>query len=425
MKTKYLIYTALMAVFSFWGNLLTAQTDSLSHYLETAVKNNPGLQADYLAYQASLQKIPQAGAIPDPQLEMGLFLKPMDIIDGSQLADFTLMQMFPWFETRKAAQMEAGHAANIAYEKYRDSRDNLLLNVSVQWFALCNLQQKQENIRQHMEYLKQLEALALQKYASAGSSGQMSETLRIRLETTELENSFETVQSEMKAEKAKFNALLNRPAASAVSVPGLFGKVPFSLNISAVSEKSLQENPKLGMISEEALSYKAKAETDKKMSMPVMGVGLQYSLIKKRAGGVIPVTSMNGMDMLMPMVSVSIPVYRNKYKAQQKESEILQQASEEKYTETYNVLQAELTEISQGLENALRKIDLAEKQTELAKTTYNLLVQEFSTGKSDLTNVIQVQRQLLDYQLNKSDAIAGYNMLAASAQRILSFNENK
>lgn len=159
--------------------------------------------------------------------------------------------------------------------------------------------------------------------------------------------------------------------------------------------------------------------------MPVMGVGLQYSLIKKRIGGVIPVTPMNGMDMLMPMVSVSIPVYRNKYKAQQRESEILQQASEEKYTETYNVLQAELTEISQGLENALRKIDLAEKQTELAKTTYNLLVQEFSTGKSDLTHVIQVQRQLLDYQLNKSDAIAGYNMLAASAQRILSFNENK
>ena len=127
---------------------------------------------------------------------------------------------------------------------------------------------------------------------------------------------------------------------------------------------------------------------DKKMSLPMLGVGLQYSLIKKRMDMGIPVTDMNGMDMLMPMVSISIPIFRNKYRAQQKESEYMQQSAKEKYTNTYNTLQAELIAAGNQLENAERQINLLKKQTELALTTYNLIVQEFITGKSDLTNVI-------------------------------------
>lgn len=55
-----------------------------------------------MAYKASLQKIPQAGAYQDPNLEMGFFLEPMDIIGGKQVAEFKLMQMFPWFGTKKS-----------------------------------------------------------------------------------------------------------------------------------------------------------------------------------------------------------------------------------------------------------------------------------------------------------------------------------
>ena len=77
------------------------------------------------------------------------------------------------------------------------------------------------------------------------------------------------------------------------------------------------------------------------------------------------------------------------------------------------------------MDDASRQIKLLEKQTNLALTTYNLVVQEFVTGKSDLTNVIQVQRQLLDYQLRKSEAIASFNTMVANAQRLISSKETK
>ena len=478
-KLKKTIIFMILAMISFG---VSAQPEHLAGYLETAVQNNPGLKADFLAYQAALQKVPQAGAIPDLQLDMGFFLKPMDIIDGSRVADFTLMQMFPWFGTRKSAQTEANHMANMAFEKFRETRDNLYLNVYTQWFILCSLQQKLINNKEHKQYLEQLETLSVRKFASptgttsgysvsiptpqpgstattssgrggmkgmsatgnqplsgsntmssmgsslgnmgSGVSG-LSDVLRIQLETAELENNIERLLSEIKSEKARFNTLLNRPAESEVEVPDTFEQIPFILDIPSAMERIATQNPMLGMLNEEALAYKAKQEMDKKMSYPMLGVGLQYSLLKKRTAMEIPVTSMNGMDMLMPMLAVSIPIYRTKYKAQQKEGQLRWQSSREKYANTMNALETELFQTKHLLDDASRQIRLLEKQTKLANTAYNLMVQEFVTGKSDLTNVIQVQRQLLDYRLRKAEAIASFNTMVANAQRLISFNETK
>ena len=74
------------------------------------------------------------------------------------------------------------------------------------------------------------------------------------------------------------------------------------------------------------------------------------------------------------------------------------------------------------MDDAERVGKLYEKQTTLAQTTYNLIVKEFITGKSDLTNVIQVQRQLLDYQLRKAEALANYNTMVVSIKKLLAEN---
>ena len=78
--------------------------------------------------------------------------------------------------------------------------------------------------------------------------------------------------------------------------------------------------------------------------------------------------------------------------------------------------------LKQQLDNAERKIALYQKQADLANVTYQLIVKEFVTAKSDLTNVLQVQRQLLDYQLREAESIAKYNIMVASILKLVSFN---
>ena len=79
------IYNIKLLFFLLLGTIITLPVkgqpaDSLARYLEIAAENNPGLNADFLTYKAALEKVPQAGAWPDPQLDMGFFLKPMDIV---------------------------------------------------------------------------------------------------------------------------------------------------------------------------------------------------------------------------------------------------------------------------------------------------------------------------------------------------------
>jgi outer membrane protein TolC len=135
--------------------------------------------------------------------------------------------------------------------------------------------------------------------------------------------------------------------------------------------------------------------------------------------------NMSPIDKIMPMVSISLPIFRNKYKAQQRESEYMWQSAREKYNNTLNSLRSDLFKLKHQLDDAERKITLYAKQEELAKTTYNLIVQEFVTGRSDLANVIEVQRQLLDYRLKEAESVAEYNTMVASILKLVSFNAQK
>jgi len=460
------------------------KTDSLAYYTNLAIEHNPGLQSQRLAYEAFLEKIPQAGAFEDPELSMGFYTKPMDIVGGRQIGDLTLMQMFPWFGTKKSAKQEANHMAAMQMQQYIEGKEALILQLHTQWYLLQKLQQQIHNATQNKKLLEQVEQLALKKFSApsgatasnsmsstarsssstatttstsssmggmnmgggaspanatassssssgtamasmgGGSSSGLSDVLRIQLETIEIDNTIERLQAQVKAEKVKFNALLDQPTSSAVSIPNEIKKIDFLLTETEAIALLESNNPMLNMITEEGLAYKAKAEMDRKMSYPMFGVGVQYMIIGKTNDPMLAMGNMNGKDMVMPMVTLSLPIFRKKYKAQQAEGKKWWQSSEEKYNNTRNTLVADYYGFKNQLDDAERTILLLEKQTTLAETTFNLISKEFVTGKSDLTNVIQVQRQLLDYQLKKAEAIATYNTMVASIQNIIASTNN-
>lgn len=473
---------AVFGVLSFTSTTWAQETavDSLAYYTQLALENNPGVKSQRFAYEAFLEKIPQAGAFDDPELSMGFYTKPMDIVGGRQIGDLTLMQMLPWFGTKKSAKKEANHMANMQMQQYREAKEAVILQVHTQWYIVQKLQQQVSNAQQNKKLLEQVEQLALKKFSSpsgatasnsqttvstptgstttnttasgmggmsmggstaattpastpssgamasmggGGSGSGMSDVLRIRLETIEIENTIESLQAQIKAEKVKLNALLDQEVHAALTVPHEIKKVAFLMTDADILATIETNNPMLEMLSEEGLAYKAKSEMDKKMSYPMVGLGVQYMIIGKTNDPMLGMGSMNGKDMIMPMVTVSLPVFRKKYKAQQEEGKKWWQSSDEKYKDTYNTLVASYYSFKNQVDDTERTLTLLEKQTTLAETTFNLIIKEFVTGKSDLTNVIQVQRQLLDYQLKKAEAVATYNTLVASIKNITATND--
>ncbi|MBN2666060.1 MAG: TolC family protein, partial [Bacteroidales bacterium] len=142
MKTALIkiLITAVLSGAVTAGSKSQNLPDSLASYLETAARNNPGVRQALLEYQAALQKVPQAGSLPDPELSAGILLKPMELMNGKQMADFQLMQMFPWFGVLRNAKDEMSLMANAKYEQFRDVRAGVWYDVQKSWYELYRIQ---------------------------------------------------------------------------------------------------------------------------------------------------------------------------------------------------------------------------------------------------------------------------------------------
>lgn len=452
------------------------QHDSLMHYMQLAAENNPGVLQKLYEYKAALEKVPQAGSLSDPELNVGVFLSPMELVGGNQVADIQLMQMFPWFGVLKNAKDEMSLMANARFESLRDAKLQVFYDVQRTWYELHKIKQNIRISEKNAEILKALERMALVRYktvssgsssvsapvtapanTSTGSSGMggmggntgsssasstpassmqsnsmgsssgttsLSDLYRIQIEIGNLENTIALLGNQFNTAAARFNAYINRKATSAVSVPDTLAPEKLDVSLLAAADTMLVNNPMLSMLEYEQQSLESRRKMVTRMGYPMVGLGVNYSLINKNEMSTLP---MNGKDMIMPMVKVTLPVYRKKYKAMRNEAELMKTATEESFKATANALQTEYFEAVQAFQDAERRMKLYENQSLLANKSLDIMVKSFSASGSGaaLTDILTIRQQTLDYELKRIEALADYNSAVAWLKRLMARNEIK
>ena len=472
--SKLVLFISFLIFQSF---SLSAQQDSLLKYLEIAAKNNPGVLQKFSEYQAALQKIPQVGTLSDPELSLGVFLKPMELVNGNQIADIKLMQMFPWFGVLKYAKDEMSLMVNAKFELFRDAKLQVYYDVQRKWYELYKIQKDISISEKNIEILKIIERLALIRFksvpsetngtnpsniaipsasnqvtgagsagmqtmgsgqgiagsagtiqaspsmktssmgSSSGSSG-LADIYRIQIEAGDLENNIAFLKSQRNTIMAQFNTFLNRHVSFPVFTYENLTIDSLKLSLKSVSDSMLANNPMLGMLDYEKQSIEARKKMVRRMGYPMVGLGLNYSLTSKNE---MSTSSMNGKDMIMPMVTVTLPIYRKKYTAMQTEAGLLKSATSQNYQSTANSLQAEYYQAVQLYHDAQRRVILYENQFQLASKSLDLMLKSFSTSSSGLTDVLRVRQQTLDYELKKVEAVVDFNTAIAWLKRLMAY----
>ena len=153
----------------------------------------------------------------------------------------------------------------------------------------------------------------------------------------------------------------------------------------------------------------------------MVGLGMNYSLIGKNPSTMAP--DMNGKDMIMPMVTVTLPIYRKKYKAMREEVELMKTANKQGYQATANALQTEYYEALQLFQDAQRRMKLYENQYGLAERSLNILQKNFAASGTGLTDVLRIRQQALDYELKKIEAISDNNTAIAWLKRLMACSQ--
>ena len=437
----------LIALGSWVSGYSRQYSDSLLQYLEIAAKNNPAVQQKFTEYQAALQRIPQVGSLSDPELSLGIFLKPMELVSGNQMADIKLMQMFPWFGVLKNARDEMSLMANAKFELFRDAKLQVFYDVQRTWYELYKVQKNISISEKNIEILKVIERLALVKFksgpsassgttssgnampsgstqttsmgSSPGGSG-LADLYRIQIETGELENNIALLKNQEQSIVARFNSYLNRPPAAPVFTDDTLKIDSSGLSMIAVTDSILARNPMLTMVEFEKQSFEARKKMVNGMGYPMVGLGLNYSLINK---SMMSASEMNGKDMIMPMLTVTLPIYRKKYNAMKTEADLLKSAASQNYRAIANSLQTEYYEAIQLYQDAQRRIKLYENQYQLASRSLDLIMKSFSTSSAGLTDVLRIRQQTLDYELKQVEAVADFNTAVAWLNRLMAISQ--
>ncbi|HPT12121.1 MAG TPA: TolC family protein, partial [Bacteroidales bacterium] len=172
---KYRVVIPVVFLFTFFLPV-SAQTpgDSLKSYLKIAASMNPVILQKYNEYQASVRRVAPAGTLQDPDLSIGVFLSPMEILSGRQVADIRLMQMFPWFGSLKAAKEEMSQMANADFEALRAARLQVSYDVRSTWYELIKTRESIRISQENINLLHTIEKLAIVRYKSGGQAGNIT-----------------------------------------------------------------------------------------------------------------------------------------------------------------------------------------------------------------------------------------------------------
>jgi len=398
----------------FIGMGSNAQT--LEEYFKIAADNNPGLLSQYREFEAALQKVPQVSTLPDPSLSVSAFGQMVETRVGPQQARFSLSQMFPWFGTLKAQGDAATLMAESKYQSFLDAKNKLYFEVSAVYFPLFELREWMKIEEKNIGILESYKTISNSKFKNG--NGTLVDVLRVDIILKEAKTNLEILNKKEKPLLASFNKLLNRNEVEPVIIADTIEIEPIPLDY--VKDSLVVDHPLLNSLDLKVKAGKASERAAVKQGLPRLGVGLDYIMVGEREdiapGASVPPD--NGKDAIMPMVTVSLPIFRGKYKAAVKEAQLMQESYSLQKTEIANSLNSNYEMALFEIRQQTDLITLFDDQIKESEQALNLLFTSYRNSGKDFEEVLRMQQQLLKYDKLKTSALSQYRIALAKLNYI-------
>jgi len=391
--------------------------EELDGYLITAAGNNPGLKVKFNRYMAALEVGPQVSALPDPKFAFAWFIRPVETRVGPQNVKLSLTQMFPWFGTLSARNDVAVQQAKAKYELFEEARSKLYYDVKATYYELYFIKKATGILKENIAILETFNKLALIKI-EAGMVSAVDE-LRIRMEIGDLENRLALLRDSYFAKLVAFNNLLNVEANSTVNIPDELWDENIAGERKAILDSIKINNHRLLSNDFEYESFLSKEQSARRTGMPNISIGVDY-IFTGKSDNPVPEPAESGRNaVIFPKIGITIPIYRKKYNAMINEAGYLQNVATETKADNLNKLETLLEKIIKDYNDAKRRYELYERQTELARQALQLLQSEYSTGETDFAELLRIERKLLNYALELQRARTDKNVAVAFVEYLM------
>ena len=399
--SSYSIKLKLLLIFHFsffTFHLINAQ--QLESLINEALENNPEIQKFELQYKRVSEKVNEVNTIPNTEFGVGYFVSEPETRTGAQRFKVSAKQMLPWFGTITSREDYVTALADTKYEDIVMAKRKLMASVSQSYYNLYANQAKLQVLTDNIKLLETYKTMALTSVEVGKASA--VDVLRLQMRQNDLQQLKDVLQQQFLAEQSNLNNQLNRDNTIEVSV---VDSLTIPMEDFEISTKKLSVHPELVKFDKLYRSVEKSELLNQKENSPMIGFGLDYINVEERPNMNF---SDNGKDIVMPMVSVSIPIFNKKYKSISKQNKLEQQEINYQKQERLNNLKTVLDRAIYDRISARISNNTATKNLKQAKDTEQILIKSYETGTVDFNDVLEIQELQLKFQMNIIEAVKNF-----------------
>lgn len=373
-------------------------SQSLEDLQHLAAENNLELKAQFKRFEAQLEDITQAKSWQDPNLSFGYFISPIETRVGPQIARFSLTQKLPWFGTYKAKGDIAAFRAEAEFEKFQDQKLKLFLNVAQKYYDLLALRYITELETKQLDILENLKVIVESNYKN--NKARLVDILRVDLEMDKQLSTIQVLKDQGQVFVTQLNQLMDRQLNTPVQI--LNPKQILEQKERIEIDSMVRNHPRLESIRKLKASNEAESELAKKEAMPQFGLGLDYAIIQDRNVQ----NAEAGQDAIMPMLSVSLPIFGKKNKSRKKAASLQGESIEFQLENEESRLETEIQVALYKQDEFFSLLSLYDKQLLSLKDILQLSETALANASMGIEEVLRLQEERLLFEKQRAKTLA-------------------
>lgn len=385
---------------------MTIVAQTVDHFIELALDHNPGLEALRLGYESSKEQSNQVGDYPDPKVNLGIGVLPVETRLGAQRFRVGVSQSIPWkglLDARKDAKYLQAESLS-----YKDDVKEIDIAYAIRtaYNSLIFLEESKRIMVRKIELLNVLSEI-VQSSVSSGK-GRLSNALLVQRNKEAIENDLLLLEKKKEQPLIMINRWTGRPLDQGIE---LFETMEDIQNEENYVFFAKNDHPEFKILDSKIAASEKSVELTFLEAKPKIGVGLDYAWIDGRND--VDMLSGNGRDVLMPMGSISIPLHKDRFEAKRREEKIRQESLNALKTEKQEFYLSEIAAAQSQRELAQMEIEKIEQLKIITAETLELMRTEYSAEGTRFEELLRLEMELIDYDMLV--ALSRFNQLNSAA----------
>jgi outer membrane protein TolC len=379
----------------------------LEPLVQEAIARNPKIAAARERHSALKEKIPQAGALEDPMLGLGVVNLPnnFDFNQEDMTAkEVSVSQKFQFPGKRGLSEEAAAKEADAGAAEADDVANQVAKEVKTAYYDLSHVYRAMEVTQRNKSLLEELSKITQTRY-SLGQAIQ-EDVIRNQVEISKMLDDLIMLEQKKRALTARLNYLLNRPPNSPLGRPAEVDFRPVPLSIEELQQQAMANNPMLRALKQDIAARGKNVDLARRDYLPDFSLKFAYGQRDDR------------LDMYTGMVEMNLPIfYKSKQERKVAEAYADVRSAQAKYDGAQNEIFYMIADMGSMAQRLERKIELYRTGIiPQSRLQIDTALSAYMVNKADFMTLLDSRMRLYRYELDYHEALTEYEKSLAALE---------